>query len=288
MILAVAIFFGALFLQGGINRARAWSTAPVVLPVFGMIILLSTGIYALVRGRVDKNTILTSCLCLLCLLSAIPLFVPMVYPASIASTTPSATVRLPANVPLKVMWGGDTYDVNYHVTSYSERWAYDFVVAPYFTGSANLEDYGCYGIPVVAPASGTIVVAHDGEPDMVPGELSNNLQAPLGNFIAIQLEETGTYLILAHLKQGSIQEAEADIVEEGWVIGQCGNSGKTSEPHIHIQHQRQDPNFYPPGVAEGLPLFFRDQTGAPMPQGGTQVENGEVFWTGATVQHVGK
>jgi hypothetical protein len=57
-------------------------------------------------------------------------------------------------------------------------------------------------------------------------------------------------------------------VEEGQEIGQCGNSGNTSEPHIHIHHQRQDPPVVPLNFAEGLPLFFRDHDGAAMPEGG--------------------
>jgi len=66
-------------------------------------------------------------------------------------------------------------------------------VEPYLTGSAELTDYGCYGVPVVAPAAGYVVEAHDGEPDMTPGVSSNNTQAPEGNVVALKLE-TGTYL----------------------------------------------------------------------------------------------
>ena len=46
-------------------------------------------------------------------------------------------------------------------------------------------------------------------------------------------------------------------MKEGDVIGRCGNSGHTSEPHIHIHHQRQKPAASGPvNFAEGLPLFF--------------------------------
>ncbi len=129
--------------------------------------------------------------------------------------------------------------------------------------------------------------AHDGEPDMIPGAISNNVQMPTGNHIALKLE-TGTYLIIAHLKPGSVLVKAGDMVEEGQIIGQCGNSGNTSEPHIHIHHQRQDPNFYPVNFAEGLPLYFRDQTGAPMPEGGLRMEDGKPVAIGVTVQHIGR
>jgi hypothetical protein len=208
---------------------------------------------------------------------------PLPYPASLEHTSPSATVRLPADVPLKVAWGGDTLKVNQHVIVPDQRWAYDFLVAPYLTGSSVLTDYGCYGVPVVAPASGLVSVAHDGEPDMVPGKAPNNTQAPTGNHVVIKLDETGTYVEIAHLKQGSVAVTTGQHVEEGQVIGQCGNSGNTSEPHIHIHHQRQDPSVYPINFAEGLPLFFRDLDGPPMPEGGLVMINGTPVASGATV-----
>jgi hypothetical protein len=287
IILVVATFFGILFLMGGINRARAWFSAPVVLPALGIITLLGTGLYALVKRRITKNTILTGGLCLLCLPAAIPSYVPMTYPASVTAARPSVTVRLPANAPLKVMWGGDTVQTNYHARTYNERWAYDFVVAPFKIQSPRLEDYGCYGVPIVAPAAGVIVGAHDGEADRVPGILTIDPKAPVGNYVFIRLDETGTYLVLAHLKPGSIQVATGQKVEEGQVIAQCGNTGNTSEPHIHIHHQREDPTNTLPGLAEGLPLFFRDLDAASMPEGGSRLENGNLIWTGPTVQHIG-
>ena len=122
---------------------------------------------------------------------------------------------------------------------------------------------------------------------MTPGVVSNNTEAPEGNIIALKLE-TGTYLIIAHLKPSSVLVQVGDQLEEGQIIGQCGNSGNTSEPHIHIHHQRQDPTVYPINFAEGLPLYFRDHNGPPMPEGGVRMENGKPVATGATVQHVGK
>ncbi|MGG3801652.1 M23 family metallopeptidase [Metabacillus fastidiosus] len=60
-----------------------------------------------------------------------------------------------------------------------------------------------------------------------------------------------------------------DHVNQGDVIGRVGNRGSTSEPHLHIHHQRQDPTkvIYPI-LAEGLPLFFEDINGESMPQKG--------------------
>lgn len=277
-----------MMLVGGMTKVWAWNLLPVIPPFLGLIFLIVVAPYAIIRRRLSKAVAITGSVSLLSMTPALLIVIPVAYPASITSMTPSATVRLPANVPLKVVWGGDRFEVNRHVVAPDQRWAYDFVVEPYFTGSTELTDYGCYGVPVVAPAAGYVVEAHDGEPDMTPGVISNNIRVPAGNFVAIRLEETGTYLIIAHLKRGSVVVKAGERVEEGQVIGQCGNSGNTSEPHIHIHHQRQDPTLYPINFAEGLPLYFRDHDGPPMPEGGVRVENGKLVATGATVQHIGK
>jgi hypothetical protein len=276
-----------MILIGGMAKVTAWVLLHILPPLLGLILLIAVVLYAILRKRLGKAIVMTGLVSLLSLSPVILNFVPVAYPASITSMTPSATVRLPANVPLKVAWGGDRLEVNAHVVVPDQRWAYDFVVEPYFTGSPTLTDYGCYGIPVVAPADAVVVEAHDGEPDGIPGVDTLNYQSPKGNFIALKLE-TETYLIIAHLKPGSVLVMEGEKVNEGQVIGQCGNSGNSSEPHIHIHLQRQDPTIYPLNFAEGLPLYFRDHDGTPMPEGGVRDDNGNLVAFGATVQHIGK
>jgi hypothetical protein len=276
-----------IMLQGGIKKVFAWYALQLILPALGLILLVPLVIYVIVRRRMSKPVLITGAALLLSLLPAVLLVIPVTYPASISSVTPSATVRLPADVPLKVFWGGDTRDVNQHVVVPDQRWAYDLGVEPYLHGSTNLEDYGCYGVTVVAPISGEVVSAHDGEPDMTPGVISEDPDAILGNHVVIKME-TGTYLVIAHLKLGSVVAEVGDRVEEGLPIGQCGNSGHTSEPHIHIHHQREDPNIFPVNFAEGLPLYFRDHNGEPMPQGGVRIDGDIITATGDTVRHIGE
>jgi hypothetical protein len=287
MLLIMGILL-VMFLMGGMTKITAWYTLQIIPPLFGLVSLIAVIIYAIVKRKFNKLMSATLTVAIVSLLPAISLVRPLPFPASLKSTEPSATVRLPANVPLIVAWGGDTIKTNYHVIVPDQRWAYDFLVAPAGHGSDKLEDYGCYGVPVVAPASGLVVKAHDGEPDAVPGVVSNNFTAPTGNHVVIQLKDTGTYLVIAHLKPGSVTVKTGDTVTEGQVIGACGNSGNTSEPHIHIHHQRQDPNLFPLNFAEGLPLYFRDHDGPPMPLGGFRMEGETVIFTGDTVQHIGE
>lgn len=273
-----------LFLSGGLRKITAWYLAQFLPPIFGLITIISLVIYALIRRRWNRRILITGLIGLIALLPAVTLLKPMAFPYNINKVSPATVIRLPSDAKMLVAWGGDSLKTNYHAATPDQRWAYDFVMEPYFSGSPNLSDYGCYGTPVIAPASGTITYAHDGEPDMEPGKVSNNILAPAGNHIILELE-TGTYLLIAHLKPGSLLVQSGDTVEEGQVIGECGNSGNTSEPHIHIHHQRQNPAEYPINFAEGLPLYFRDHDGAAMPVGGIEVKENQVFATGDVVQH---
>ncbi|SET34002.1 Peptidase family M23 [Natronincola peptidivorans] len=194
------------------------------------------------------------------------------YPNNVYSVEPSISIRSPFNIPVIVGWGGDTLEDNYHAWMPFQRWAYDLFAMPAVIESKRLEDYGIYGVEVVAPISGTVVGAYDNEEDIEPG--SEKFQSLLGNYIFIHVEDTDTYLILAHLKHKSLLVQEGQFIEEGTPIAQVGNSGMTSEPHLHIHHQRQNPN-QTLLLAEGLPLFFRDIQGSPMPKGGgDRIENG--------------
>ena len=73
-------------------------------------------------------------------------------------------------------------------------------------------------------------------------------------------------MVLAHLKKGSIKVKEGQHVNEGEFLAQVGNSGSSSEPHLHIHHQRQDPSKVSIFFSEGLPLYFRTEKGVIMPE----------------------
>lgn len=104
-----------------------------------------------------------------------------------------------------------------------------------FRGSGNaLEDYYCFGVPVVSPVRGEVVRVHDGVPDNVPGEVdvANNW----GNFVLLRVVG-GMHVLLAHLRQHSVQVKEGQGIAPGTLIAQCGNSGRSPQPHLHMQVQ---------------------------------------------------
>jgi len=287
-LVGTALLWLVLFGVGGLTAVFTWLFTPLVLPLVGGL-GLALAVLSLVLDRsrwwLSLGAGLASLLACVPVLQLVGWWQPA-WPASLEGTEPAATVRLPLDGPVRVAWGGDTRDVNYHVFSPDQRWAYDLLVEPGGHGSDQLADYGCYGLPVLAPTDATVAHVHTGEPDQVPGQLAPNLTAPGGNFVALELPDTGTYLLLAHLKPGSVAVQEGQSVAEGEVLGACGNSGNTSEPHVHIHHQRQAPIAF--GIGEGLPLYFRDHDGPPMPQGGVEIEGEEARFVGDVVEHMGE
>jgi peptidase M23-like protein/uncharacterized protein DUF3887 len=141
-----------------------------------------------------------------------------------------------------VFWGGDTAELNAHHHVPAQRFALDFLgVGPngktHQAGASRNEDYFAFGRDVLAPANGVITDVIDGVRDNSPGSM-NPLSA-LGNAVFIR-HGTQEVSVLAHLKQGSIKVKVGDAVKKGQVLGQCGNSGNSSEPHIHYHLQDTD------------------------------------------------
>jgi len=75
----------------------------------------------------------------------------------------------------------------------------------------------------------------------------------IGNHVVIRHAE-GEYALYAHLIGGSVTVAPGDVVEAGQVIGRCGHSGHSSEPHLHF-HVQDSPDLF---EGMGLPVTFLD------------------------------
>jgi len=118
------------------------------------------------------------------------------------------------------------------------RYAYDFTIeekGKTFKNEGQLkEDYFCYGKPVVSPVDGTVVDIYDEADDNDIGIVDkvNNW----GNYIIIYFNP-GYYVELSHLKKGSIKVKKNDQVSKGQLLSECGNSGYSPEPHLHVQLQ---------------------------------------------------
>ena len=100
-------------------------------------------------------------------------------------------------------------------------------------GLAN-EAFYCFGKPVLAPGPGRIVRAVDGVPDNEPHTV--NEEKPFGNYVAID-HSHGEFGFVLHLKMGTVAVSVGQKVRRGQLLGMCGNSGYSHEPHVHIHFQ---------------------------------------------------
>ncbi|MEI6099695.1 MAG: M23 family metallopeptidase [Alphaproteobacteria bacterium] len=164
-----------------------------------------------------------------------------------------ATLTLPVDGDWFVYWGGRDIADNYHAVDVAQRFALDLLILrdgeSHSGDTVSLESYHCWGQPVLAPADGVVVQAVEGLPDQAIG--ASDSDNPAGNHIVLDFgnEEYG---FLAHLQQGSLRVTTGDVVTAGQEIGLCGNSGNSSEPHLHF-HIQTSPTL---GQGEGLPAQF--------------------------------
>ncbi|MBO6849094.1 MAG: M23 family metallopeptidase [Marinobacter sp.] len=109
--------------------------------------------------------------------------------------------------------------------------------------------YTTFGVPVLSPCGGEVALVVDGIEDMPVPEMDRDHMA--GNYVAINCGDF--FVILAHLRQGSIAVATGDRVTTGDLLGQMGNSGNSSEPHLHLHAQKGLPEEAP---LSGEPLWI--------------------------------
>lgn len=111
------------------------------------------------------------------------------------------------------------------------------------------ERYAMFGTPILAPCSGSVVKRLDGRPDMpVP---RTDEQVMTGNFVLLQCEQVE--VLLAHMRNDSVLPQRDEFVRVGQKIGEVGNSGNSSEPHLHI-HAQKPGTAKSPLATDPLPL----------------------------------
>lgn len=173
-------------------------------------------------------------------------------------------------LPLKgrwlVVWGGDTRELNQHHEVPNQRFALDLLGVDEGgktqRGDATRnEDYYAFGREVLAPADGTVIEVIEGVRDNTPGSM--NPYSAVGNCVIIQHRKEEVS-VLAHLKQGSIVVKVGDNVKRGQLLGRCGNSGNSSEPHLHFHLQNS------PVLQDGLGIKCNFQRVAVTKDGKTE------------------
>ena len=137
-----------------------------------------------------------------------------------------------------VFWGGTTVQQNYHVDYSNQQYAYDLMMveggSSFIGDPKKNESYLVFGKEVFAPCNAKVAQVITGVHDNIPGEL--NPSQLTGNTVILETDK-GEFILLAHLKNGSIVVEQGQEVSQGDVLGQCGNSGNSTEPHLHLSLQ---------------------------------------------------
>jgi murein DD-endopeptidase MepM/ murein hydrolase activator NlpD len=151
----------------------------------------------------------------------------------------TVALRLPFSGVWRVFWGGDTAEQNQHHDVPNQRHAFDFIAVDgegsdhRGNGETN-EDFYAFSKEILSPADGVVTDVINGVRDNTPGSM--NPYSALGNAVIIRHGEH-EFSVLAHLKLDSIPIKVGQEVAAGQTIGLCGNSGNSSQPHLHYHLQ---------------------------------------------------
>lgn len=163
-------------------------------------------------------------------------------------------LKLPFKGEWFVFWGGDNKKQNYHVEHEAQKGAFDIIIldekgkSHKNNGDKN-EDYYAFGKELFAPCDAEVVLAVDGIKDNKPG-IVNPIYVP-GNTVILKTANN-EYLFFAHFKQFSIKVKQGQKVKQGALLGLCGNSGNSTEAHLHFHIQ----NVEDMNTATGIKCYF--------------------------------
>jgi len=189
-------------------------------------------------------------------------------------------LRPPANPPLIALpfegsWRvtqGHTCDTNHRRGRLGGEFSWDFAAVaegghpgvPGFDTSHRNDESATFGRPVISPVAGTVVSVVDGVEDNDEQKayprrsIVDAVREPrwiFGNYLVLDAGN-GVFVLLAHLKKGSIAVKRGDVVRERMVLAHAGNSGNTMLPHVHVQvMDGADPAA---ASVSGIPARFRN------------------------------
>ena len=163
-------------------------------------------------------------------------------------------MSLPFQDEWTVVWGGDTKELNYHVENNAQKNAFDILIInkkgnSYKTDGKANEDFYAFGKQLFAPCDGEVVLVIDGVKDNKIGEMNS---VDVGGNTVIIKTINNEFAVFCHFKNNSILVKNGQQVKQGQILGQCGNSGHSSEPHLHFHLQ----NGIDMSTATGIKCYF--------------------------------
>jgi hypothetical protein len=219
-------------------------------------------------------------------------------------------VKAEGSIPISTFQSSVEYDFPLHGTWYigasgtlhsHHRWAAmeEFALdilqlaersKSYKTTGLTSQDYFAFGQDVIAVADGTVVEAVDKYADddaklkqenetydqydqRIQSEqmqaLAQDPYTVAGNYIVIKHNDS-EYSMYAHLKKGSVKIKKGDVLKRGQVIARVGNTGSSTEPHLHFQLQ----DGSDPLRSRALPVRFRNAVVEMLGYRGRQLQSG--------------
>ncbi|MFD7923317.1 M23 family metallopeptidase [Streptomyces sp. NPDC059740] len=201
----------------------------------------------------------------------------------VGTTTGDAGVAAPVEVdpPVRGRWAAQNSPANrvpsHGTRSLAQTYAIDIVAEPepgsrprfgWWPPVRRNTDFPAFGAPLLAVGDATVVRVRDGHRDhlsrnswlllpyflLVEGAV-RSVGGPgriIGNHLVLDLGG-GVHALYAHLRQGSARVREGERVRAGQPLAECGDSGNSTEPHLHFQLQ----DHPDPQAAQGLPFRWR-------------------------------
>jgi len=168
---------------------------------------------------------------------------------------------LPFDGKWGVMNGGTTEGNSHSWDILTQRFAYDFVIIDTQENSFKynpnmIENYYCYNQLILASQKGVVVDIRNNVRDYQKvGDYSVDWKTRhiAGNYITIK-HDNEEFSFYAHLKKNSMKVKKGDVVKEGQHIANCGNSGNSTEPHLHFQVMNRR-NFF---FGKSLKIKFKN------------------------------
>lgn len=144
--------------------------------------------------------------------------------------------------------GGSTGVANMHHSHSQQKYALDITrlnaagMRARGIYPSDLSRYAIFGTAVVSPCDGVVQSAVDGLPDM------RDEKRVAGNHVIVRCG--GVDVWLAHLRRGTVAVASGAQVRTGQILGRVGNSGNSTEPHLHVHAERN---------GAGVPITFEGE-----------------------------
>jgi Peptidase family M23 len=147
----------------------------------------------------------------------------------------------------------------------AQRYAIDWVqyktvdgVRTTWKGPEDKNDsYFCYDQPIFSVAAGKVVDMADGLPENVPHSgkyaIPINFNDAAGNHVVVEIGPH-RYVLYAHMRPGTVRVKIGDHVSVGEIVGHVGNTGSSTEPHLHM-HIDDQPSFL---AGNGVPYEFTE------------------------------